>query len=160
MLTSEIEKVLTVFRGIAGRDAELAANYMNPAKYMEHNPHAADGVQGLKEYIAQLPRENHHLELVRHFQDGSYVFTQAQGAILGKSVFFDIFRFEDGLIAEHWVVSTEPAPPNQSGHTQTDGPTVAKHDQDTERNKGTSKNMLPRRVRNEILLAVGETECR
>jgi hypothetical protein len=42
---------LTVFQGIAGRDADLT-KYMNPKKYIQHNPHAANVVDGLKEYIA------------------------------------------------------------------------------------------------------------
>jgi predicted SnoaL-like aldol condensation-catalyzing enzyme len=135
MPTSDIEKALTVFRGIASRDPELTTKYMNPGKYIQHNPHAADGVEGLKRYVSQFPRENHHLKVVRAFQDGPYVFTQEEGLILGQSIFFDIFRFEDGLIVEHWVFSTKAAPPNESGHTQTDGPTEAKHDHDTEKNK-------------------------
>jgi predicted SnoaL-like aldol condensation-catalyzing enzyme len=135
MLTSDIEKALTVFRGIASRDPELTARYMNPGKYIQHNPHAADGIERLKTYVRQLPAENHHLKVVRAFQDGSYVFTQEEGLILGQSVFFDIFRFEDGLIVEHWVFSAKAAPPNESGHTQTDGPTEAKPNQDTEKNK-------------------------
>jgi predicted SnoaL-like aldol condensation-catalyzing enzyme len=135
MLSSDIEKVLTVFRGVAGRDAELATKYLNLTKYTEHSPHVADGVEGLKEYVRHGPSKGHDLEVVRAFQDGLYVFTQAKGDMLGKGVFFDIFRFEDGFIVEHWMVSTEAALPNQSGHTQTDGPTEAKHDQDTEENK-------------------------
>jgi len=71
MSTSYIEKALTVFRGIASRDPELAARYMNPGKYLQHNPHAADGVEGLKTYVRQLPAENYHLKVVRAFQDGS-----------------------------------------------------------------------------------------
>jgi len=95
----------------------------------------ADGVAGLKDEISQLPRENHHLEVVREFQDGPHVITQSEGLIGGQGVFFDIFRFEDGLMVEHWVFSALAAPPNDSGHTQTDGPTAAKHGQDTEKNK-------------------------
>jgi predicted SnoaL-like aldol condensation-catalyzing enzyme len=132
---SNIEKVLTVFRGITSRDPDLTTKYMNPEKYIQHNPHAADGVEGLREYISDLPNENHHLKVVRAFQDGPYVFTQEEGLILGQSVFFDLFRFEDGLIVEQWVFSAKGAPPNQSGHTQTDGPTQAKFSEDTERNK-------------------------
>jgi hypothetical protein len=36
MATSDIEKVLTVFQGIANRDADLATKYMDPQKYKEH----------------------------------------------------------------------------------------------------------------------------
>jgi len=135
MSMSEIEKVLTVLRGIGARDAYLVTKYMNPEKYVQHNPHAADGVDGLKEYISQLPRENHHLKVVRAFQDGAYVFTQEEGLVLGQNVFFEIFRLEDGLIVEHWVFSAHGAPRNNSGHTQTDGPTQATLSEDTEKNK-------------------------
>ncbi len=73
--------------------------------------------------------------MVRAFQDGNYVFTQEDGLILGQNTFFDVFRFEDGLIVEHWAFSAKAGPPNKSGHTQTDGPTEAKHLEDTEKNK-------------------------
>lgn len=134
MATSNIEKVLTVFRGIASRDPDLATQYINPENYIEHNPHSADGAAGFREYIGCSPREN-PLQVVRVFEDGPYVFTQEDGQILDQSTFFDIFRFEDGLIVEHWGFSAKTAPPNKSGHTQTDGPTEAKHREDTEKNK-------------------------
>lgn len=132
---TDIEKVLTVFQGIADRDADLATKYMHPEKFNQHNPHAADGVAGLREFLSHLPPDNHSLKVVRAFQDGPYVFTHREGLILGQSVFFDIFRFEEGLIVEHWLFSAEAAPPNQSGHTQTDGPTQANLSADTEKNK-------------------------
>jgi predicted SnoaL-like aldol condensation-catalyzing enzyme len=76
---NNIEKVLSVFRGIESRDPDLTTKYMNPAEYKQHNPHAADGVEGLREYIRHLPKENHHLKVVRAFQDGPYVFSQEEG---------------------------------------------------------------------------------
>ena len=132
MHISEIEKALTVLQGIGAKDVLLATKYMNPAKYVEHNPSAADGVNGLMQHISQLPGESPHLEARRIFQDGPYVFSHEEGP---QRVFFEIFRFEDGSIVEHWKFSTKTAPPNQSGHTQTDGPTQAKLSEDTERNK-------------------------
>jgi predicted SnoaL-like aldol condensation-catalyzing enzyme len=76
MAKSDIEKVLTVFQGIGGRDVELATKYMHPTKYKQHNPRAADGIAGVKEWISQLPREKSPLKTIRAFQDGSYVFSQ------------------------------------------------------------------------------------
>ena len=61
--------------------------------------------------------------------------TQTTGNVFGPHVFFDIFKFEDGLIVEHWVFSEALAPPNKSGHTQIDGPTEAKRSEDREINK-------------------------
>ena len=94
----------------------------------------------MRAYIDQFPPDNHFLKVTRAFQDGPYVFTQEEGLILGENIFFDIFRFEDGSIVEHWVFSAKAAPPNQSGHTQTDGPTQAKLSEDTEKNKAIVRN--------------------
>ncbi len=133
--SDDIEKALTVLEGIGIRDAELATRYVNWEMYVEHDPHVADGIEGLKAYIRQIPLEHHSLKVVRAFQDDSYVFTQAEGQRLGQNVFFDVFRFGGGLIVEHWGFSAKAAPPNESGHTQIDGPTEARRDQNTERNK-------------------------
>jgi predicted SnoaL-like aldol condensation-catalyzing enzyme len=135
MAISDIEKVSTVLQGIGSGNADLASRHINPKKYVEHNPHSADSIDGLRKHISQLSKESHHLKVVRAFQDGPYVFTQTDGLILGQNTFFDVFRFEDGLIVEHWVFSAKAGPPNKSGHTQTDGSTEAKHIEDTETNK-------------------------
>ena len=135
MLTTDIEKVVSALQGIVSRDTELITRDVNPSKFIQHNPSVADGLEGLKEELSQPPGESDHLEVVRAFQDGPYVFAQSNGLIGGLGVFFDIFRFEDGLMVEHWVFSAPAAPPNQSGHTQTDGSTEAKNLQDTEKNK-------------------------
>ena len=135
MATSDIEKALTVFRGIGNRDKDLATTPMHPTRYKQHNPHASDGVSGVKEWIDQLPGEKSPLNTIRAFQDGPYVFAHTVGDVLRPNVFLDIFKFEEGLIVEHWVVWTDITPPNKSGHTQTDGPTEARGSQDTESNK-------------------------
>ena len=57
------------------------------------------------------------------------------GHVGDDGTFFDVFRFEDGLIVEHWAFAAKAGPPNKSGHTQVDGPTKARHDEDTEKNK-------------------------
>ena len=120
MATSQMVKVLTVFRGLSSRDPDLAAKYVHPEKYIEHNPQAGDGVAGLKACIRSFPTDN-HLRVVRAFEDGAYVFSQEEGLILGENIFFDIFRFADDLIVEHWVFSAirvgTPRPTAQLGQT-------------------------------------------
>ena len=130
----EIDKVLDVLQGIGARDVRLATKYLDPVNFVQHDPRVADGVDGLSDYIRQLPTDT-HLTVVRAFQDGPYVLAHAEGLILGQSVFFDIFKFENGLIVEHWVFSAPESPPNQSGHTQTDGPTQTKWAEHKENNK-------------------------
>ena len=135
MVNTEVQKVLNVFRGISAGDVDLATQYVDHKRFVQHNPYAADGVEGLKHFIRQAPRHELQLDVVRAFQDGSYVVTQAIGQRSGRNVFFDIFRFDNGLVVEHWAFSAIDAPPNRSGHTQIDGPTEAKHPEDTEKNK-------------------------
>src|SRR5580704_18472190 len=135
MKLSNIETVLAYLRGVGSRDADLAIKYVHSVKYKEHNPHVADGVHGVKEWIAQLPKEAGSLNTVRTLQDGPFVVTHTKGDLRRPCVFFDISRFEDGLIAEHWLLEEEVAPANESGHTQIDGPTQAKHLEETKKNK-------------------------
>ena len=135
MEPSQIEKVLAVFQGISDKDEILATRYLDSDRFLQHNPRAADGVEGLKQFIARFPREQLHIDVVRTLEDGAYVVSQARGQRSGLNIFFDIFRFENGLVVEHWAFATSDAPANESGHTQTDGPTKARNLEDTNRNK-------------------------
>ena len=137
MAKSEVEKVFAVFAGISAGDADLATQYIDHQRFVQHNPYAAAGVEGLRQFISQAPRDQLQLSVVRIFQDGPYVVTQARGQRSGRNFFFDVFRFDDGLVVEHWAFSAADAPPNQSGHTQVDGPTETRHLHDTERNKSS-----------------------
>lgn len=119
-----IDKALTVSKGISRRDTQLATSWVNREKFIQHNPQSPDGVEGLEEFIHVLG-EPDPFEVVRVFQDGDYVWTHSRGNIFGPKVFFDIFRFEDGLIVEHWDNLVTETPPNESGHTAIDGPREA-----------------------------------
>ena len=135
MAISEVDKVLAVFQGISDKDVSLATRYLDKNRFLQHNPRAANGVDGLRQFIERFPREQLHIAVVRAYQDGPYVVTQAKGQRSGQNIFFDIFRFENGLVVEHWAFATTDAPPNESGHTQIDGPTMATHLEATEKNK-------------------------
>ena len=135
MAMTDIEKVLTIFQGIGVGDTELGTRYIDHKRFVQHNPYARDGVIGLRQFISEATRDQLHPTVVRAFQDGPYVVTQAKGQRWGRNIFFDVLRFEDSLVVEHWAFGTMDAPPNQSGHTQTDGPTQARLSEDKEKNK-------------------------
>ena len=135
MAETDIEKVFAIFRGISAGDVDLATQSIDHKRFVQHNPYATDGVDGLTQLINQSPRDQLQLTVVRAFQDSPYVVTQAKGHRSGKEIFFDIFRFEDGLLVEHWAFSAKNAPPNPSGHTQVDGPTEVEGFEDTEKNR-------------------------
>ncbi|MBB5577003.1 nuclear transport factor 2 family protein [Rhizobium paranaense] len=99
---------------------------IDPAKYIQHNLAAADGLKGFGELLAALPKGSAKVNTVRVFQDGDFVFAHSSYDFIGPKIGFDIFRFEDGKIVEHWDNLQETSGPNPSGHTMVDGPTGAK----------------------------------
>ncbi len=136
---SNADKVLAFFEGLSSRNEELAARYISTDYYTEHNFRSDDGVAGVRAYTRALSPED-NIRVIRIFEDGNYVVTQADGQVGDQITFFDVFRFQDGFIVEHWTFSAPAGPPNQSGHTQVDGPTEAKDVEDTEKNKEFLRN--------------------
>ena len=80
--------------------------------YVQHNPLAATGAQGLKDFLdwarARAPAAEHRVK--RMFVDGDYVIAHVHVIInpgdTGNAV-VDIFRVANGRIAEHWDVAQE-----------------------------------------------------
>ena len=130
-----VGKALTVVQGIAERDVALATRFMDPAAFRQHNLQCADGVAGFGEFIGGLPPTGGAVETVRVFRDGPFVVTHSVGDLFGPKAFFDIYRFEDGLIVEHWDNLAELAPPNRSGRTMVDGSSGTRDAGQTDRNK-------------------------
>lgn len=109
---------------------------IDPEKYIQHNLSAKDGLQGFQELMSQLPPKSARVNTVRVFQDGDHVFAHSEYDFFGPKIGFDIFRFENGKIVEHWDNLQEtPVGPNTSGHTMTDGPTDPKDLERTGQNK-------------------------
>jgi len=133
MAQTNIEKVLAVLEAIRAQDAARAIRYVGD-HFVQHDPYILDGAEGLRQYIKNTMPEQLKFTLVRAFQDGPYVITQMKAESSGDDV-FAVYRFQEGLIAEHWSFSAPNAPPNMSGHSQLDGPAEAQHLADTDKNK-------------------------
>lgn len=115
------QKVVGLLKSIETGDSK-PISYINPKKYIQHNLSAADGLAGFGELLAQLPKGSAKANTIRVFEDGDYVFAHTEYDFFGPKIAFDIFRFEDGLIVEHWDNLQEtPKKPNPSGRTMIDG---------------------------------------
>jgi len=97
--------------------------YINPNKYIQHNLAVKDGLEGFAEVMQMLPKGSAKAEVVRAFQDGDYVFTHTKYDFFGPKAGFDIFRFEEGKIVEHWDNLQEIVAQTASGRTQFDDST-------------------------------------
>ncbi|MBV8253081.1 MAG: hypothetical protein JO154_10780 [Chitinophaga sp.] len=104
--------------------ATAPVSYINPDKYIQHNLDAADGLAGFGALMQDLPKGSAKVNTLRVFQDGDIVFAHTDYNFFGPKIGFDIFRFEDNYICEHWDnLQTTPKIPNPSGHSMTDGST-------------------------------------
>ncbi|TYA74753.1 nuclear transport factor 2 family protein [Seonamhaeicola marinus] len=104
--------------------AHEPVGYINPNKYIQHNLAVEDGLEGFGKVVANAPEGGFKAKVVRAFQDGDYVFLHNEYDFFGPKAAFDIFRFEDGKIVEHWDNLSAITPPNPSGRTQFDGATT------------------------------------
>jgi predicted SnoaL-like aldol condensation-catalyzing enzyme len=129
------QQVVELLKSIETGDSKPLA-YINPHKYIQHNLAVGDGLAGVTALFQSLPKGSTTVNTVRVFQDGDFVFAHTDYNFFGPKVGFDIFRFEDGKIVEHWDNLQEAAAkPSPSGHTMVDGPTVASDLDKTEVNK-------------------------
>lgn len=121
MNISNKEKAVALLNSIETGNQE-AVKYVNPQQYTQHNLSVGDGLAGFGAVLQALPKGSAKVNVVRAFSDGDYVFTHTDYNFFGPKVGFDIFRFEDGLIVEHWDnLAVKAELPNPSGHTQLDG---------------------------------------
>ena len=128
------DKAVAVISSIETGD-QTAISYINPNKYIQHNLAVADGLAGFGEVMKMLPEGSAKAKVIRTIQDGDYVVLHTEYDFFGPKAGFDIFRFEDGLIVEHWDNLQDVTKPNPSGRTQFDGATEITDVNKTDENK-------------------------
>lgn len=143
---SNKQKVIELLKSIETGDPK-PVSYINPDKYIQHNLAVEDGLAGFGKVLSLLPEGSAKVEVVRAFEDGNYVFTHTKYDFFGPKAGFDIFRFEDGLIVEHWDNLQEIVEETVSGRTQFDGTTEITDIDKTEDNKELVRNFV-----NDVLL--------
>ncbi len=146
MELSNKEKVVALLNSFNTGD-QTPVSYINPDKYIQHNLSVGDGLSGFGEVIKNAPVGGFKANVVRAFQDGDYVFTHTEYDFFGPKAAFDVFRFENGKIVEHWDNLTEVTPPNPSGRTQFDGAFEI-----TDKDKTASNKKVVETLMNEVFL--------
>jgi predicted SnoaL-like aldol condensation-catalyzing enzyme len=106
---ANLKLVLDMFEQVLSPMDSSAVNRFIAPGYIQHNPMVEPGVASLKAFLdmirAETPETVHDVK--RAFVDGDHVIVHYHvrrwPADTGWAV-IDIFRVEDGLIAEHWDV--------------------------------------------------------
>lgn len=107
------EIVLEIFEKIVnGGDADLAAKFYKK-DYIQHNPNVPQGLEGLQGLIRQMhgawPNVKCDIKLINAEDDMVWLMTEWSGNELPDGAprlthTTEIFRVEDGMMAEHWDV--------------------------------------------------------
>ena len=142
MEKTQKEKVVELLKSIE-TGSKQAVQYINADKYIQHNLAVADGLAGFGAVLQQLPPNSAKVNTKRVFEDNEFVFTHTEYNFFGPKIGFDIFRFEDGKIVEHWDNLQEtPSSSNPSGRSMIDGQSSVEDRDKTEANKKLVKAFL------------------
>lgn len=103
-------KVVANFVGdvLRGENPDKLTSYFEGDAYIQHNTGIADGLSGLGSALAALAKQGIQMIYNKtHYvlADGNYGLVVSEGTFGGTpTTYYDLFRVEDGKIAEHWDV--------------------------------------------------------
>ena len=93
---------------LIGGAFDKLGNYFDGDAYIQHNSNIADGLSGLVSGLQALADAGVTMRLTRRhatYGEGNFVLVLGAGDLAGKAhAFYDLFRVENGKIAEHWDV--------------------------------------------------------
>lgn len=91
-----------------GNRPEKTPDYFDGDTYLQHNAGIADGLSGLGAALAALAEQNIQMIYTTVHQvlaQGNFVLAVSEGTFGGAPTsYYDLWRVEDGKIAEHWDV--------------------------------------------------------
>lgn len=121
----ETRKLTADFVGdvLRGENPDKLTLYFNGDNYIQHNTAIADGLSGLGAALEAMAKQGIQMIYNKtHFvlADGDYALAVSEGTFGGiKTSFYDLFRVENGKIAEHWdvmeTIAEETTWQNQNG---------------------------------------------
>ena len=142
---TQIEKAQALIGTFVSGDTDYARTLLADG-YIQHNLAYGTGADAFVNAVKglQAAPAKTTLKTIRAFEDGDKVFMQTvyNFAGAGEQVAFDIFRFENGKIAEHWDNLDSLSPANPSNHTQIDGTLSVDSKADKEATRAVVKNFV------------------
>ena len=91
-----------------GNNLDKTPDYFDGDAYIQHNSGIADGVSGLNAALGALAEQGISMvydEVHMVLADGNFVLAVSEGTFGGTPTsYYDLWRVENGKIAEHWDV--------------------------------------------------------
>ncbi len=123
--TEENRKIVKNFLHdvMMGKAPEKTPDYFDNGKYIQHNTGIADGLDGLGAALAALAEQGIQMIYDKVHQvlaQGDMVLAVSEGTFGGApTAYYDLWRVENGKIAEHWdvmeTIADKSAWQNQNG---------------------------------------------
>ncbi|RCX16403.1 putative SnoaL-like aldol condensation-catalyzing enzyme [Fontibacillus phaseoli] len=135
-------KAIAVLESFESGNPEAITAYVNPNQYIQHNQGLSDGRAAMLGALDHLKEIGTKVSIKRALVDGDYVVLHSVYEFFGPKIIIDIFRFEDGLIVEHWDNMQELVEKTPSNHTMIDGPVTIKDIDKTDANKEIVKSYV------------------
>lgn len=102
-LSNSQKVVMLLEKAFSNNQDRSVLKYVSDKKYIQHNLYAKDNKEGLISYLDYLSTKNINTKVIRVFEDKEYVVAQTLSKENNTYMhIIDIFRFENGLIVEHW----------------------------------------------------------
>ena len=99
-----------------GNHPEKTASYFDGDKYIQHNTAIADGLSGLGAALEAMAKQGIQMIYDRTHMvlaQGNFVLGVSEGTFGGVlTSYYDLWRIENGKIAEHWDVMETIADPS------------------------------------------------
>lgn len=138
---------------------QAAARPLLSDTYIQHNPSVPTGPGPLIGVVPLLKEANFKVTTVRVLSEGDLVVAHSifeNASLFGAEnlVAFDVFRVEDGKLAEHWdnLQPLVPAAKTASGNSMTDGATnIVDHDK-----TAANKTLVSQFVKDVLVNGKGE----
>lgn len=138
------EKAVALIEAFATGSSKVL-DYVSDEKYIQHNLDFPDGKNILLGFFTDKPT-GIEIKIHRVMEEGNLVALHSTyGGVWNNGtpqVAFDVFRFENGLMVEHWDNLLNEEKPNPSGRTQTDGATEITDKNKQEANKKLVQELM------------------
>lgn len=144
---NQASKAKAVLESLESGNPQAVLDYISSETYIQHNLNFSDGRDGLLDSLDTLKAAGTRVDVKRVITDGEYVALHTDYNVFGEKAGFDIFRFENGKIVEHWDNLQDKIAPNPSMHTLLDGAVEV-----TDLNKSDENKALVRQFVEDVLM--------
>jgi predicted SnoaL-like aldol condensation-catalyzing enzyme/truncated hemoglobin YjbI len=136
-MTTNKEKAAAINKAVQSGEVEGVASLVTE-NYIQHTPNVPDGKKGLQILVTKIKNKEipaPRIKNIRVFEDGDFVVLHHDVNWPNRKAMFEVFRFENGLAAEHWSGIADHPEKTANGHSMVDGATEISDRKLTHKNK-------------------------